>query len=87
MNNQKLYFIYTIDFEKNYFLSEINNVIYKTFKYKETCLYTQDELPNVKNVLNKERLSYNIERAITYNNPPPYFKLNQNTKLNFLTTN
>jgi hypothetical protein len=36
MNNQKLYFIYTIDFEKKYFLSVINNVLYKTFRYRET---------------------------------------------------
>jgi len=83
MNNQKLYFIYTVDFEKNYFLSVINNVIHKTFRYKETCLYTTDELVNVKNVLNQEKIFYNIELATTYNHPPPYFKLNQNKKLNF----
>jgi hypothetical protein len=77
MQNLKLYFLHTVGLEKNQYLSVINNTIHLTFKYRDTCLYTEEELDNVKDVLNKEKISYEVAVATTINIAPQNFKLNE----------
>jgi hypothetical protein len=74
---QKLYFFYSVGLEKNQYLSVINDTIHKTFRYKETCLYTEKELSKVRFALKKENLSYKIEEATSINLAPQDFRLNE----------
>jgi hypothetical protein len=79
MHNIKLYFIHQVGYDKNHYISVINDTVHLTFRYKETCLYTKQELTRVKMALNKERLSYKIEEATSINIAPTNFKLNERT--------
>jgi hypothetical protein len=71
----KLYFIYSIDLEKNKYLSVIFDMVHKTSKYRDTCLYTIKELPKVKAILNKEKIDYEIAEATSINIAPHNFRL------------
>lgn len=77
MHNLKLYFLHTVGSDKNQYISVINDTVHLTFRYKETCLYTKQELPRVKMALRKEKLSYKIEEATSINIAPQNFKLNE----------
>jgi len=77
MHNLKLYFVHTVGYEKNLYVSVINDTIHTTFKYRDTCLYTKEELPIVKMALNKEKLSYKIKEATSINISPQDFRLNE----------
>ena len=51
----KIYFIYSIGLEKNQYLSVVFDMVHKTFKYRDTCLYTKQELPKVKDYFEERK--------------------------------
>ena len=73
----KLYVIYSIGLEKNQYLSVVFDMVHKTFKYRDTCLYTKQELPKVKAILNKEKIDYKVAEATSINIAPEDFRLNE----------
>jgi len=77
MHSLKLFFFYTKGYDKNQYISVVNDTIHLTFSYKETCLYTEKELENVKSFLDKEKLSYKVGEATSVNTPPEKFRLNE----------
>jgi hypothetical protein len=77
MNNLKLFFLHTVGYEKNQYLSVINDTIHTTYRFKETCLYTEEELPKVTYALEKEKLSFKIKQATSINSAPLNFRLNE----------
>jgi hypothetical protein len=75
IEKEKLYFLYSTELIPNKYLSVVNGIVLVTYSYRDTCLYTINELIKVKQVLDSKKIKYEYKISENILRPPVKFIL------------
>lgn len=73
---QQLYFFYTTNQARNKFISVVSGEIVFSAIFRDTCLYTSDELEKIKKIIKKNNINFGFAKAKSINCQPTDFNLN-----------